>query len=62
MKYRELGHVVNLLMGYFKVETEERNLMIVLANITSIHSGLEVCKWIYRLSALHGTLVGEQRV
>ena len=44
------GHVVIPLMGRFKNETGERNLVIVLANVTD--GGLQVRKWIDRLSAL----------
>jgi hypothetical protein len=44
------GHVVVLLMGRFKNETGERNLIIVLANKTD--GGLEVRKWIDRFTAL----------
>ena len=44
------GHVVVPLMGRFKNETGERNLVIVLANRTK--SGLEVRRWIDRFTAL----------
>jgi len=44
------GHVVIPLMGRFKNETGERNLVIVLANRTA--GGLEVRKLIDRLTAL----------
>ena len=44
------GHVVIPLMGRFKNEVGERNLVVVLANITD--GGLEVRKWIDRLTAL----------
>ena len=44
------GHVVIPLMGRFKGETGERNLVIILANITN--SGLQVRKWVDYFSAL----------
>jgi hypothetical protein len=44
------GHVVIPLMGRFKQETGERNLLLVLANVTD--SGLEVRKWVDLLSGL----------
>ena len=44
------GHVVVPLMGRFKNETGERNLIIVLANKTD--GGLEVRKWVDRFTAL----------
>jgi hypothetical protein len=44
------GHVVIPLMGRFKNEVGERNLVVVLANTTD--GGLEVRKWIDRLTAL----------
>ena len=47
---RENGHVVIPLMGRFKNETGERNLVIVLANLTK--GGLPVRKWIDRFTAL----------
>jgi len=45
-----MGHVVVPLMGRFKNETGERNLVLVLAN--EINSGLKVRKWIDRFTAL----------
>ena len=45
-----LGHVVIPLMGRFKGETGERNLILVLSNETS--SELNVRKWVERLAAL----------
>lgn len=45
-----LGHVVVPLMGRFKGETGERNLILVLANKSK--GGLEIRKWVERLSAL----------
>ena len=44
------GHVVIPLMGRFKGETGERNLIVVLANCT--RSGLHICKWVDMLSSL----------
>ena len=44
------GHVVIPLMGRFKNETGERNLVVVLANVTN--GGLQVRRWIDRLTAL----------
>ena len=44
------GHVVVPLMGRFKNETGERNLVLVLANETS--GGLQIRKWVDRFSAL----------
>ena len=44
------GHVAIPLMGRFKQETGERNLLIVLVNITS--SGLEIRKWVDLLTGL----------
>ena len=44
------GHVVIPLMGCFKGETGERNLIIVLANRSS--GGLEIRRWVDLLSAL----------
>ena len=44
------GHVVIPLMGCFKNETGERNLVLVLANKTN--GGLPVRKWIDRFTAL----------
>lgn len=43
-------HVVLPLMGRFKGETGERNVLLVMANTTS--SGLEIRKWIERLGTL----------
>ena len=51
-----MGHVVIPLMGRFKGETGERNLILVLVNVTD--SGLEIRKWVDRLTAL---LAFEQR-
>jgi len=45
-----MGHVVVPLMGRFKNETGERNLVLVLANETN--GGLKVRKWIDRFTAL----------
>jgi len=42
-----MGHVVVPLMGRFKNETGERNLVLVLANETN--GGLEVRKWIRQI-------------
>ena len=58
---RRVGHVVIPLMGQFKNETGERNLIIVLANKTN--GGLNVRKWIDRFTALllfegHGESTG----
>ena len=58
---RRGGHVVIPLMGRFKNETGERNLIIVLANKTN--GGLNVRKWIDRFTALllfegHGESTG----
>ena len=50
------GHVVVPLMGRFKGETGERNMLIVLANVS--RSGLNIRKWVDRLSAL---LVWEEK-
>ena len=47
---RKDGHCVIPLMGRFKQETGERNLIIVLANLTS--SGLEIRKWVELLIGL----------
>jgi hypothetical protein len=47
---KENGHVVVPLMGRFKNETGERNLVIVLSNVTK--SGLQIRKWIDRFTAL----------
>ena len=44
------GHCVILLMGRFKQETGERNLIIVLANITN--GGLDIRRWVDLLSGL----------
>jgi hypothetical protein len=49
-KLDEDGHVVVPLMGRFKNEMGERNLLLVLANKTN--GGLEIRKWVDRLSAL----------
>ena len=49
----KMGHVVVPLMGRFKNETGERNLVLVLANETN--GGLKLRKWIDRFTALlHG--------
>ena len=45
-----MGHVVVPLMGRFKNETGERNLVLVLANETN--GGLKVRKWVDRFTAL----------
>ena len=50
MEEEELDHVVIPLMGRFKGETGERNLILVLAKKTS--SGIEIRKWVDRLIAL----------
>ena len=42
------GHIVIPLMGRFKNETGERNLIIVLANITQ--GGIEIRKWVEALA------------
>ena len=47
---RKNGHCVIPLMGRFKQETGERNLIIVLANVTS--GGLEIRKWVELLTRL----------
>jgi hypothetical protein len=52
----ENGHVVVPLMGRFKNETGERNLVLVLANKTK--SGIAVRRWVDRFTAL---LLGEGR-
>ena len=44
------GHCVIPLMGRFKQETGKRNLIIVLANVTS--GGLEIRKWVELLVRL----------
>ena len=44
------GHVAIPLMGHFKQETGERNLIIVLANETK--GGLEIRKWVDLLTGL----------
>ena len=44
------GHVVVPLMGRFKNETGERNLLLVFANKTN--GGIEVRKWVDRFTAL----------
>jgi hypothetical protein len=44
---KENGHVVIPLMGRFKNETGERNLLIVLANVTK--GGINVRKWVEAL-------------
>ena len=44
------GHCVIPLMGRFKQETGERNLIIVLANVTE--GGLEIRKWVDLLTGL----------
>ena len=44
------GHVAIPLMGRFKQETGERNLLLVLANVTD--SGLEIRKWVDLLTGL----------
>jgi hypothetical protein len=46
----ENGHVVIPLMGRFKNETGQRNLVLVLANVSV--GGLEIRKWVDRLSEL----------
>ena len=43
-------HVVAPLMGRFKNETGERNMLLALASVT--HSGIEIRKWIERLVIL----------
>ena len=50
MLFRSSGHVVVPLMGRFKNETGERNLVLVLTNETS--GGLQIRKWVDRFSAL----------
>ena len=45
-----LGHIVVPLMGRFKGEAGERNLLLVFANVTN--SGLQVRKWVELLIAL----------
>ena len=57
----KMGHVVVPLMGRFKNETGERNLVLVLANETK--GGLKVRKWIDRFMVLRkledqGSLTG----
>ena len=47
----KMAHVVVLLMGRFKNETGERNLVLVFANETN-GGGLKVRKWIDRFTAL----------
>jgi hypothetical protein len=47
---KENWQVVVLLMGRFKNEAGERNLVIVLSNVTK--SGLQIQKWIDRFTAL----------
>ena len=49
-RLKDNGHVVVPLMGRFKNETGERNLVIVLANETK--GGLHVRKWVDRFTAL----------
>ena len=44
------GHVVVPLMGGFKNETGERNLLLVFANKSN--GGVEVRKWVDRFTAL----------